>query len=891
MMKSSRLQLCGKCGGTLSAYAPEGLCAACLLESALEESSDTGDGLSGAASRAAFGDYELYEEIARGGMGVVYRARQISLNRPVAVKMILAGRLASDAEKTRFRTEAETAARLQHPGIVAVHEVGEEAGCQFFSMDFVAGRTLEDIVRERPLPMQRAARYVRAIAEAIHYAHQKGVLHRDLKPSNVLIDGNDQPRVTDFGLAKWLEGKSDLTLTGQVLGSPSFMPPEQAGGKGRHVGPCGDIYSLGALLYHLVTGRPPFVAETPAATLRMVAEAEPVPPRLLNPGVPRDLETICLKALEKDPQQRYGTAQELANELGRFLRDEPIRARPVSRPEKILRWCRRNRALAATGSAGIMLLLALGIGSPIAAYRINRESQQARKEARRSQEMARFLKQMLESAGPSSARGRDSSMMREILDKTADRIGKELEDYPAVEADLRITLGKTYSDLGLITNALEMTMEGLRLARAHIGPTNAEVATALANLGAMFYDAEDLEASERYAREALDMRLHLFGEMDTNVAMSLNNLGVTLWNRNKQQEAEQVQRRALAIRRHLLPPDHPLIAMSFLNLGNAVGARGDLAAAETNYAAAVDICSRSQSESPLAGVLMNNLGMLLGRKGELDAAAEMHQKALALRRKLYQGDHIFVVYSLTQLGIVLAARGDLDSAETNLNEAVAMLQRKKLAAHSAMADALAGLGMVSARRGNWADAKTRQRLARDIRLKSSAGENADLADSLDALGLLSVAENDLPEARRQFLEAAEIARRTQGEVYPAIIPALYHLGWVARRLDDEATADARTEQAWSLSVRQGKYGAWALLQAIYDLADVLRLRGKLADAEALLLEAADVTLNHVGGGTTLQGDAYQRLAVFYESASLQEKAIPWRTKVEELQVQLIHKEP
>jgi serine/threonine protein kinase len=248
-----------------------------------------------------FGDYELLEEIARGGMGVVYKARQLSLDRIVAVKMILAGEFATQQFVQRFRTEASAAAVLHHPNIVAIHEVGVHAGQHYFSMDFVDGPSLAALVGHVPLPPKRAARYVKTIAEAIHYAHEQGILHRDLKPSNVLIDANDQPRITDFGLAKRLAGETSLMLSGQMVGSPNFMPPEQATAKHGKVGRYSDVYALGGILYHLLTARPPFQADSLEIIVNQVLTAEPVSPRMLNPAVPRDLETICLKCLEKEP--------------------------------------------------------------------------------------------------------------------------------------------------------------------------------------------------------------------------------------------------------------------------------------------------------------------------------------------------------------------------------------------------------------------------------------------------------------------------------------------------------------------------------------------------------------------------------------------------------------
>ncbi len=253
------------------------------------------------SSARRFGDYELLEEIARGGMGAVFRARQVSLKRFVAVKVLLAAEFANETSRERFRREAEAVASLNHPNIVSIYEVGEHEGCPYFSMELIEGRSLADLTREKPVPARRAAQWLKTIAEAVHYAHQRGVLHRDLKPSNVLVDKADVPHVTDFGLAKRIETGEALTQTGQVLGTPSYMPPEQADPKRGEAAATSDVYSLGAVLYHALTARPPFMAETLTQTLRLVAEAEPVSLRLLNPGVPRDLETICHKERPKAP--------------------------------------------------------------------------------------------------------------------------------------------------------------------------------------------------------------------------------------------------------------------------------------------------------------------------------------------------------------------------------------------------------------------------------------------------------------------------------------------------------------------------------------------------------------------------------------------------------------
>jgi eukaryotic-like serine/threonine-protein kinase len=304
-----------------------------------------------------FGDYELIREIARGGMGVVFRARQVSLNRPVALKMILAGRLANDTDVRRFYIEAEAAANLDHPGIVPIYEVGQYDGQHYFSMGFVEGESLSHRLTDGPVPGREAAALMVKVAEAIEYAHQQGVIHRDLKPGNVLVDKNGKPRVTDFGLAKNMQGDSGLTGSGQIMGTPSYMPPEQAGGNRGDVGPAADVYALGATLYALATGRPPFQAATPMDTVLQVISDEPVPPRRLNPAVERDLETICLKCLEKQAAKRYVSAAALADDLQRFLDGDSIRARSVSTFEKAWRWCRRRPTIAGLTAAVTVAVL------------------------------------------------------------------------------------------------------------------------------------------------------------------------------------------------------------------------------------------------------------------------------------------------------------------------------------------------------------------------------------------------------------------------------------------------------------------------------------------------------------------------------------------------------
>ena len=304
------------------------------------------------------GEYELLDEIARGGMGVVYRARHIPLDRIVAVKLLLPGSLSPESLQ-RFRTEASTAAGLHHPHIVAIHDVRDWQGQPYLVMDYVDGSSLARLIASGavgPPGFVQTARLLKGVAEAVQYAHDRGILHRDLKPSNVLIDERGEPRVTDFGLAKRVDERSHLTLSGQAVGSPSYMPPEQTESGGGKASRRSDVYGLGATLYHALTGQAPFKGETPTDVLHQVLTSEPAAPRSLSPSIPRDLETVCLKCLEKDPKRRYDSAQAVAEELGRFIDGQPIVARRVRAPERAWRWCRRKPLV-----AGLTAVLAVSV--------------------------------------------------------------------------------------------------------------------------------------------------------------------------------------------------------------------------------------------------------------------------------------------------------------------------------------------------------------------------------------------------------------------------------------------------------------------------------------------------------------------------------------------------
>jgi serine/threonine protein kinase/cytochrome c-type biogenesis protein CcmH/NrfG len=358
----SALRLCSKCGAEIPADAPEGGCPGCLLETALGALATRSERL--VEMLGELGDYELLEEVGRGGQGVVFRARQKSLNRTVALKVISLGQWASQAHLKRFRREAEAAASLDHPSIVPIYEVGERGGACYFSMKFVEGGQLDEVVKREPMSIRNAAELIAKVARTVHYAHEHGILHRDIKPGNILLDGKGEPHLTDFGLARLLETESTVTRTLEVLGTPSYMAPEQAAGETIKFSKATDVYGLGAVLYQLLTGQPPFAGGTTYETIKLVLDTEPRPPRLLNPKVDRDLSTICLKCLEKDPQRRYPSALALAEDLEHWLKHEPICAKPSGFFTHGRKWVRRNPSTTVL----VTLLVALAAGLTVTVW-------------------------------------------------------------------------------------------------------------------------------------------------------------------------------------------------------------------------------------------------------------------------------------------------------------------------------------------------------------------------------------------------------------------------------------------------------------------------------------------------------------------------------------------
>jgi serine/threonine protein kinase/tetratricopeptide (TPR) repeat protein len=668
--------------------------------------------------------YEILGELGRGGMGVVYKARQTRLKRLVALKMILAGRHAGAEQLARFRTEAQAAARLKHPNIVQVYEVGAHDGLPFLSLEFVDGDRLDRRLGGVPLPPRVAAELIERLALAVHAAHQQGIVHRDLKPANILLEregdgaaGLDIPKITDFGLAKQSDAE-DLTATDAVLGTPSYMAPEQAAGKTRDVGPGADIYALGAILYEALTGRPPFRGATLTETLAQVREREPVPPTRLKPQVPRDLETVCLKCLQKEPARRYPSAFALAEDLRRFQNDEPILARPVGQAERLWRWCRRNPAVARLSAALLLVLVGGLVGvtllwwhaeSERAAAVASRqradnlaaeakhqqtvaeeqsrlaraETEKANREANKANRTAQVLADIFKTADPLGIDGipllkasaGEALTVPEILKRGAEKVSRDLANEPAAQAKLLDTLGGVYCTLGMAAEARPLLEKALAVRRRLLPKDHPDLAASLHNLGWLRHMTGDYDEAERLYREALTIRRSHAETDPLAPASTLFNLGWLLADLEDFPAAADMFKEAVDLRLAVLGTDHRDVAMARGGLVASYLAQGKIEAAVPHYLQAMATLRKVEGgESLVASIDLFQKGVLardlppLARRFLLglddDRSVENCLKqALAMARGVVHENHPWLALIFHELAYTLEHNNKGEEAE------------------------------------------------------------------------------------------------------------------------------------------------------------------------------------------------------------------------------------
>jgi tetratricopeptide (TPR) repeat protein len=634
--------------------------------------------------------YEILGELGRGGMGVVYQARHVALNRLVALKMILAGGHAGTPGLARFRTEAEAVARLQHPGIVQIYEVGTHNGLPYLALEFCAGGSLAGQLNGTPLPPARAAQTVETLARAIHAAHQRSIVHRDLKPANILLTADGLLKISDFGLAKDLAQDESQTGSGAVMGTPSYMAPEQAWGKSQvqKIGPAADVYALGVILYELLTGRPPFLGQTPVGTLQQVVSDEPVAPGRLQPRLPRDLETICLKCLQKGPHKRYATAEALAEDLRRFREHEPILARPVSRWERLVKWARRRPAAAALVCVSGLALTSLLAGGLIYNQWLREAVDRAKaKEAEALRERAAAEKQKVRAqANYQKARDAVNRTLRRLgevhlvhvpgMDEVREEVLRDalefyqgfLKDKDNPDPEIRQETASAFERTGMIQQQLghlDAAAKSYRQAEVLFRQLRAEFPASPAyrsslasvyhdqgNLAVAYQRQEEAETLFRKARKTWQQLVRAYpgvAEYAADLAVCQTSLGILMANMGRTESVEKCYDEALALWNRLAARDPKDVgyqhgqAIAHHNLANLCQQTHRLGAARSHYQEArvvferLGLASPNNSDYQIAlSTCLDGLANLYSGTGEPELAEKTFRESLSIRSRLVE---------------------------------------------------------------------------------------------------------------------------------------------------------------------------------------------------------------------------------------------------------------
>jgi eukaryotic-like serine/threonine-protein kinase len=839
------------------------------------------------------GRYKLLEKIGEGGVGVVYMAEQTEpIRRRVALKVIKLG-MDTKSVVARFEAERQALALMDHPNIAKVLDAGAtDTGRPFFVMELVRGIRITNYCDQNSLSTKQRLDLFVQVCHAVQHAHQKGIIHRDIKPSNILVtlhDGVPVPKVIDFGIAKAtqqpLTDKTLFTAYQQFIGTPAYMSPEQAELSALDIDTRCDIYSLGVLLYELLTGKTPFEQkdllqagldemrrwirekEPPRPSTRLSTLTKPEltdvarhrgaeAPKLI-PLVRGDLDWIVMKCLEKDRRRRYETANNVALDIEHHLRHEPVSAAAPSTLYRGRKFVRRHKVGLAV-AAGMVTLLTGGVmvstWQAVRATRAERaqallrqEAEAGRKEARteaaKSEQVARFLKDTLKGVGPSVALGRDTTMLKEILDQTAAHVGDGLKDQPEVEIELRNTIGSLYSELGQNEKAQEMHRRALELARELPGKRRLEVASSLDSL-AMTGFGGDLAALEAMERQALAIRRELLGDQHSEVAASLNHLGILLLWQGKREESEALQRQALTLRKKILGEQSPEVARSVENLGDLFVYLGMPAEAEPMYRKALALSRRVLgNEHPAVALYLGDVARALEHQGKAAEAEPLHRETVAIERKVLGDNHPRLAQSIEGLADCLWDQGKLPEAETLHREALAKSKVIHGVRHPAVASLGHKLGRVLRAQGKMTEANSLAKETLEVEKRLSDQAHITLAAWLtwQANGLRLGGR--LADAEVLGRHASSLLRETPGgEVRDSLLAdSLSGLGQVLSSQGRIAEVEPLCREALALQrvLPPTETRRMRLAGLLTDLANTLRDGGKLTEARSLYRESLE----------------------------------------------------
>ena len=838
------------------------------------------------AAGRRIGPYQLIELLGEGGMGVVYRAEQTTpIRREVALKIVPSG-FDTSRVIARFESERQALALMNHPFIAQALDAGEsEDGRPYFVMELVEGESVTRYcAREKPPLIDRLTLFLQ-ICDAIQHAHQRGIIHRDLKPSNVLVtmqDGALVPKVIDFGIAKAIgDARGTLFLTtveGQIVGTPEYMSPEQAGLIDGGLDTRTDVYSLGVMLYELVSGRRPYELKKRTAMELERALRTPLtppsrvdprssPPTPLGPIALRDIDAVALMAMERRPDDRYSSVEQLADDVRRALEHRPVRARAQTWSYRGLKFVRRHAL--GVGTAALFAGLAAAAATAVVVQR-NRalahearavdEASRARAEAAKAAEVARFLTDLFRESDPAQALGA-SRTAREILDRGATRLSTELTSQRDVRATLMRTIGEVYRASGLLDESEKITTEALAILRQGGGADGADVAQVLDNLGQLARERTRYEQAAVLHREALAIRRSTLGPRDPAVGESLSNLALALREQGLYDEAEPAVREALAIRRDSLGPEHDATLASMNVLGDIEASRGRFTEADRWYRQVLEIRRRTlPPEHPRLATSLNNVAGMSARAGRLADSEAMYREALAIRRKVLAPDHLDVTTVEANLAGVLHDLGRLAEAEQLLRQALAADRRRNGDVHMDVAIDLNNLASLVEDLGRLDEAGKLYEESLDIRVKLQGESHPSVPTVLSNIGRLRLVQGAIPEAERALRRAIEIRRTLNLTSHPRHALTILWLGRVHEARGELDEAAVRYHEALAIDRAAAPAGSSGAAAILATQGRLLVRQLQAAAAEPLLQEALAYRRKNLPAGHRTIGDAEAALA-------------------------------
>ncbi len=808
-------QKCRVCGS--SSRIAYGLCLGCLLHDTVVQGDADGTGFAAALDEIAvpdtqwrLGNYEIMEEIGRGGMGIIYRARQRHSRRIVAVKRVLSYHADSHETLTRFRREAEAAASLDHPNILPIYEVGESEGVPFFSMKFAPGGSLQEVgpaFREDP---RHCVSLLAKVARAVQCAHQHGILHRDLKPGNILLDSRGEALVSDFGLAKWLDASSDLTRTLTVFGTPGYIAPEQVQGRAANLKPAADVYSLGAILFNLLAGRPPFLGEHALAVIHQAAETSAPKLRSLVPTADRDLETICARCLEREPDARYESAGDLADDLERWLEGRPILARPVSPPVRLWRWSRRNPLLTGTVAAVVVLFL---FTCGLFTWHWHSQTEANAEIAKLREGVMEFAQMQAQVCQPG-----EKQMPDDVYEPLARQLGVDVKvlrgKLPMFAASLkRSPTASAYERANAAYVAKDydeaevLALQAARQARQLSPPNRKAVVQALrlAGLSAQaaiqypramqhFREAEKfadikrnseewakledaiadlLFAQGKYSeaetlyRRVIELRTRVLGPEHPDTLASRNRLIYALNQEEEHDEAIAEARQVVTLREKILGYEHPDTLLSRYNLANALYHKGKYAEAEQLYRVVADLDENvigPEHRRTLAARI--GLANALNDQGKYGEAISSYRDVIRLDGKAYGPEHPVTLNDRMDLATALHANHEYPAAEAEY-KAVIKLQEKVLGPrHADTLNTRNNLAELLDDEGKYAEAEAECRQIIDLETKVVGPQHRLTLNSRGNLVVAVIGQGRIKEGEREIAEIISSMEETLGQTYP-----------------------------------------------------------------------------------------------------------------------------